>query len=311
MHSAILSRLRSDSRVASARIASGRGSIIGAFDDRTPHPLWIAKTARKPEDVARLRKEFEALGYLQPWSGELGIPRALEWDATDRQAVLIQSGVRGRRESVSLALDAGDAEVRKRFEEVLGWLKRFQAAVPAPAAMTVKELAEKRVEDLGSRRGEAGEALDGVIAVLGRVGSAGQRGAIAVHGDFYPANVLFVKPGLSVVDWSAFGTGFPLQDAFSYVANTDYYRRGRVCRLVESYRHAFFSGSRVNDLIGREIGSDGSSEQEARDLFYCFLATQICADASTPMQFWLEIARYLEPFGYPGPCTPLPAPGVE
>ena len=310
MHSAILTRLRGGSAVSLGRIASGRASIVSAFDARTPHPLWIAKTARRPEDVQRLRNEYEALTYLAPWCRELGIPEVLEWEAAGGQAVLIQSGVRGRREKISLPINAGDADLRRSFQDALAWVRQFQAKVPLRAAMPAGTLAERYIEDL-SRRSVFGGGLSGLMDVLRRHGAAGRRSAVPVHGDFHPTNVLFVRPGLSVVDWSAFGPGFPLQDAFSFLVNSDYSRRGHICHLIENYHHVFFSDSRVNGLVRQQMEADESSGDESRFLFYCFLATQICADAVTPPQYWLDIVRYLEPFEFPGPCTPLPAPRVE
>lgn len=308
MDSAILSRLRREPGVKICRIASGRGPIIAAFDNHTPRPLWIAKTASNPEHVRRVRHECEALTYLAPWSSELGIPQVLDWKGSCGQAVLIQSGVPGIPSQLALPVDAGDGFLRRHFQDTLAWTRKFQAKVPAPSAITVAELAQQLIEDLERR--EFGSAASGLIEILRHPGTGGLRSVVPAHGDFYPANVLVVRRDLSVVDWATFGPGFPLQDAFSFLVNSDYYRRGHILQLVENYHHAFFSDSGVNRLVRGEIEAEGYSGDESRYLFYCFLATQICADTAIPRQVWLDILRYVEVAEYPAPCTPLPAPCI-
>jgi hypothetical protein len=310
MHKAILSRLQREAApLKLSRFASGRGPILAVFDDWSGHPLWVAKTASEPLHAARLRNEYDALMYIAPWSGELGIPRVLEWQESCGEAVLIQSGVPGARGRVSLSTNASDKRLERHFQEPLAWAERFRALVPAPSGMTVGQLAERYVVDLRGR--EFGNAVNGLVEILGQAGPASLRPVVAVHGDFNPSNVLLKRPGLSVVDWPTFGPGFPLQDAFSFITNTDYYGRGHVCALAESYQHAFFSSSRVSQLVRLQTEAAKCSADDSRFLFYCFLAAQICADAAVPQQTWLDILGYLQEFGYPGPFTPLPAPRLD
>ena len=99
-----------------------------------------------------------------------------------------------------------------------------------------------------------------------------------------------------------------MQDAFSYLVNTEYYRREHMCSLAESYHHVFFSESAVNRFVRREFEREECSGDEARFLFYCFLISQICADAAVPQQAWLDTLGFLGEAGYPAPCTPVPPP---
>src|ERR1035438_9618520 len=97
MHRTILKRLQADGgSILPARLYSGRVSIVCAFAGRAQHPVWVAKHAVRREEVACLRREYEALVYLSKWTSGLGVPEILEWDDRDGEAVLILSGVPGR-----------------------------------------------------------------------------------------------------------------------------------------------------------------------------------------------------------------------
>lgn len=286
------------------RVPSGRASILCAFRNGTPHALWVAKSAECPERARRLRDEYDALTHLAPWARELGIPEVLEWVQTEKQAVLIQSGIPGERHKIMLPTGASEAKLRRNFAKPLHWIREFQTRVSLPEPVTVAALAQRYVAELGRRAELAGD-LRGVIEILENPGTTGVRSAVPCHGDFHPTNLLFPRTGLSVVDWCAFGPGFPLQDAFSILVNSDYFEAGRYCGLPENYRHVFFSGSPVRALVREQIERETSSESEARFLFYCFLATQACFDASTPVEYWRKISRELARHGYPGPCEQL------
>jgi len=309
MRDAILSRLTSSPGVTPGRIASDRYSIVCGFEERTAHPLWVAKAGGDPGAIWRLRKEYEALTYLAPWAQELGIPRALEWREEGGESILIQSGMSGARGMVMLPVGASAAELRRWFDDPINWAGRFQAVVPPPQPGTISAVAERYAQVL-EQATEFGGAMRGLIEILRDPASPEARSAPPVHGDFHSTNVLYVRPGLNVVDWTSFSTGFPLQDALSFLVNAIYYEPRRACTLLEKYRHAFFSKTPLCSIVRRVIESGSNTPTEARFLFYGFLATQICADADTPKEYWLEIVQYLDQHGYPAPGVELPAISV-
>ncbi len=305
MHSAILSRLNSSPGVTPGRIGSDRYSIVCGFEEGVPRPLWVAKSGSDPGAVWRLRKEYEALTYLAPWAQELGIPQVLEWREDAGEAILIQSGMSGARGSVMLPVRASIKELHGAFDEATDWAKRFQSRVTPPESVTIGAVAERLAQKIEADAGLGG-AMRGLIQILREPASAGERSAPPAHWDFHATNVLFARPGLNVVDWTSFSTGFPLQDALSFVVNAIYYLPRHTLTLLEKYQLVFFSKAPVCGLIRSLL----EGEAEVRFLFYSFLATQICADADTPKEHWLEIARYLDDHGYPAPCTELPGVSI-
>jgi len=308
MHQTILTKLHSTPEIMLGRIHSGRSSIVCAFKNGISHPLWVAKTTHDYGSMWRLQREYEALTYLEPWAQQLCIPQVLKCDQGECEFVLILSGVPGRRENIALRVNAAEADLHRSFDEPIAWVRRFQSQVRAPQPMTLDMVANDYVERL-SPWTKSSTAMESMIALLGESATAGSRKAVPVHADFHPTNVLFLRPGLSVIDWNSFASGFPLQDIFSFVVNANYYCPGRILSLLENYHHAFFSKSRLCEFVRSLIEAEEWSAPEARFLFYCFLATQICADASTPNQVWLRLVGYLSQHGWPGPGTPLESPG--
>src|SRR6266404_7961911 len=98
MHNTILQRLKQDPLQSLARFASGRDegiSIVGCFRSNVNYPVWLAKTSSAASGMERLRKERDALAYLQPWSEQFRIPSVLDWHVSDGEICLILSGLPG------------------------------------------------------------------------------------------------------------------------------------------------------------------------------------------------------------------------
>jgi hypothetical protein len=305
MHSAILRRLREEPATQLSRIASNSASIICGFDDHTPHPVWVAKIAAGPGPVESQRREHRALRHLAPWARDLSIPEVLEWQDTGDEAVLVVTGLPGTRPPLYMSLHATASELRRRFHAPLQWLRQFQRQVTLPHHTSLSEIVREYIQRLGEHP-EVGDTLHDLVEILSS--PVADPGPVPVHGDFQPTNLLVSHQRLSVIDWSAFSPGFPFQDAFSILVNSDYFSPGRFCNLVEAYHHVFFSDSPACRLMQQEIETEVSSPAEARFLFYCFLSTQICFNTTTPRQYWHRIATHLARHGWPGPGTLLPAP---
>ena len=289
-----------------ARFASSRGPIIGLMPDDDATPFWICKSATGNLGVRRLRAEYHALVHLAPWADELQVPRVISWEDADDECCLVQSGIDGLQDDTGLSTHLSEAQLNRRFLEVLAWIDKFQT-VALPGFRRVIDVAAACAAQIEGRS-EFSPAAAPVIQMLRNLGSLGLRSAVPTHGDFHWRNVLQQHPGVGVIDWASFTSGFPLQDRFSYIVNNVYFEPGRYFRLVENYRHVFFSESTVCRWLASLLRSWGYSPQESSQWFYCFLASQLCLDADMPAQTWLEILDFLASHSYPPLATPLPPP---
>lgn len=304
MHRTVLSLLRCTAPgVFPARLRSGRHiSIVCAFTSDQTAPIWVAKTAIDGLGRAGLRREYEALRYLAPWSDELCIPTVIAWDDGDRESCLVQSGVRGTVDLPTIPTDRSTPVVPDIFEKAAAWLRRFRGLVPVPIALSISGLVERLSEAF-----EPDEAADGEFAALleflqRSIPNESSPG-VPAHGDFWAPNIMSSRTAIGVIDWGGFATSFPLLDLFWFVGGHLYTRLGRLCTTAEAHCYAFFSRSSVRDFVQRELTDSAFTPSETRFYFYCYLAERIrCQTPARPVE-WCGLLQRLRTNGYPGPYT--------
>jgi aminoglycoside phosphotransferase (APT) family kinase protein len=302
MHNAVLNRIKeTPAPVQLARIGSKRGTaIVCAFTSEDAAPLWVAKTARNPEGIVRLKNEQQALAYLEPWAALLHIPRVLAWEESGSQACLIISGVDGQQTDLALPVDASLETVRQSFGPAARWLRTFWSKVPSPTATSVNESADSLARRLRVAD-EWRERMEGVIGLLARGRPGGDASPVPMHGDFFPMNVTLCRGELSVIDWDHFDGGLPLHDLFSFVANSYYIRKRRICTKTEVYLHVFFSQSPVSRFLREQIQEQRIGPELARFYFYGYLARQILTETCSAPPLWYPLLEKLKQLDYPCP----------
>ena len=309
MHDSLITRLKNSSKGVPA-LLNARGTCICLYDEDSGGPVWVSKSASNEIGVRRLRAEYDALLYLEPCAEQMNIPRVLDWEESPDGCTLVQSGIRGKHHPAAISGSASSNELNRRFGGVVAWINRLQQAVPSPSRKSLRRLAAEFAGRL-EHHPEFGRIAASLASILRNPPVLGNRNAVPAHGDFYYRNVLFSGREVGVVDWGSFGGGFPLQDKFSYVVNSDYVLNNRCGTRLQNYHHVFFSPSRAcSYALGMAKGA-GWNEEQTRFLFYCFLATEICLDSDQiPVSDWCEILQYLDHYGYPTPGINLPPPAT-
>jgi hypothetical protein len=247
-----------------------------------------------------LRREHEALAYLEPWAEALAIPRVFFWEDDPCQCCLIRSGLQGEADSVALPVTSPQEVLDRHFRKPLDWLGRFQSLAPPPEAISVRSLCESVLERL------SGSGLTGLAAAIDKGMPEAGRGAISVHGDFFPRNVLLSSACVGVVDWDRFGAGLPLQDLFYLFVGADFFHDHRLCTLAEIGRYALFSSLPLCRYVMRRIELAGVSSREAACYFYCYLAAHLLEECLDRSWIWFVLLGWLEAAGFPAPGTSLP-----
>jgi Phosphotransferase enzyme family len=276
------------------------------MSEQTGAPIWISKSASGETAARRIRMEYLALDHLAPWADELQIPRVIEWEETANECRLTQTGISGRQDDTGVSTHASGHTLDLKFADVFAWIDKFET-VALPRYCTVNALAAEfagKIENKPAIRSSATE----LIRLLFELRRVGHMAAVPTHGDLHWRNVLLQHPGVGVIDWATFDSGFPLQNKFSYTVNNVYFEHGRSFRLVENYHHVFFSDSPACKWLLNLVRQMGFSIEEASQLFYCFFANQLCLDAEMPVQTWLDILDFLRENRFPRLGTPLPAP---
>jgi hypothetical protein len=266
-------------------------------------PAAIGKLPRTPLDTEIARREAAALRALQPYSGELGIPRLLfEADLDDGRFLFLQSGSPGRPLS-----DHGD-----HFAKVLPWLERFQAKVAAPASIG---------QALRAAVARCGAVLPDATAEERQLLEFGERlapeleriPAAPVHGDFWTGNVLEDGGRMFVIDWSNYRAGSPIEDLHNFAAAQAYDSRGDDESRMESMWRVFFADHPLmhatraaSERIVKARGIPAAGQQA---LFVLFLMVRMACPEFSNHGAWRRCAvRYLRS-GAPEPFTVTPGNG--
>ncbi len=270
MHNAILSRVKAETTHSLARFASGKDesiSIVGSYN-QTDYPIWIGKTSSDKQGMARLRKERDALLYLQPWSKALHIPSLLHFEESEAETCLIQSGVGGFPSQFETE---GRSELPGEAFQALEWLERFQTTVRAPEKLTLKAMLDRLLQQLQSPHFQ-NAAVDGLVEVLKQDQPSAGFTPCATHGDFWRGNVLFGPSGIGVIDWDELRSSFPLEDVLTFVLSCV---PSRPVSVIEEFKYTFFSTSASARYLASKAKKSSLSPEEGRYWFYFFVGNRL------------------------------------
>ena len=301
VHRCVLSRVAAHnvplSRIGRAK--SNRG--IDIVYSRAACDSWIAKIARDNAAGMQLRREYDALEQLKPWAEQLNVPQVLAWDDEPADVCLIQTLLPGTYERVTFAVSDSQAAMMRMLGAPLRWVETFVQAVRLRDPQDTRAVTEKLVREL-----EAGTdvrtSFPAFLDMLSADARACNTAGVPTHGDFFPGNVAYRDAGIAVYDWEGLGPGYPLQDTFSYIVNSDYCSNGRTCTWAEKYRHVFFSESAAAAIVSDVIAGARLSREAVRHCFYGFLATQLSGKGLKPSD-WKPLLSELDAAGYPAPGT--------
>ncbi|HEY7856717.1 MAG TPA: phosphotransferase [Terriglobales bacterium] len=332
MHELILDLLDQAPAHVITRIPLDQGALIACFD--TPGragvgaqagapqpPRWIAKTATTPAAILRLQAEAQALGYLEPWSQTLRIPRILGWQESDHECCLVQSGALGLPQPCRWDLRRPWAALPLTLTQAADWLAYFQQLVPARRPVPLAELAgamRRKLRENAARDQEAAKLLLELCAII--PSHSPDLMSVACHGDFWRGNVLFTSgsklPSLTgVIDWSGFTGSTALDDLLTWMATlTPRAPRSR----LELWLALFFRPGRPRDFLRQWASRHGYDDRAARLAFLVFLARRMqwelgldlqardAAERASALGDWAELLAWMAQHNYADPFTPLP-----
>ncbi len=223
----------------------GKAVVWWIFEPERETPAMVGKFCQDPAAVEDGRRECDALRFLAPLAGRLGLPSPLFQAETRGGFVYLQSGMPGkplRNEFSPSALKL----LAEQMQIAESWLEKFQTLTP-PAkdpgeafrrvlAVASAGVPERLPEPLL-------RAASAALPLLSAVPAA------AVHGDFWAKNVL-VSPGrVCVVDWDAFHYGSPLEDLCTFAGALVGQWRMDTGRIADIIWETFFGSEPFTALI--------------------------------------------------------------
>jgi len=330
MHEIILDLLDQSPGHAITRIPLDQGALIACFDAPGCAPLgsgaretprWIAKTAVTPAAIVRLHAEARALGYLEPWSQTLRLPRILGWREAEDECCLVQSGVAGLPQPCRWDPRRPWACLPETLLQAADWLAYFQQLVPARRPATLAQLANEMRLQLQENAGRHSRFAPLLLALHGVIPNrAPGVGTVACHGDYWRGNVLFASnsriPAVTgVIDWSGFTSSTALEDLLTWMATvTPRTSRARLDLWVA----LFFCPGRPRDFLRQWAAKHGYDDSAGRVAFLLFLARRLqwelgldlqarsASESATALGDWTEFLAWMAQHNYPDPFTPLP-----
>ena len=290
--------LREQGWTAWSVVQVGRTSLVWwIFRPGESSASVVGKLPRTPLHVTLARKETEALRKLSSWGSHLHIPQLLlATDLPQGGFLFLQSGEPGRPLS-----DHGD-----HFARILPWLEAFQK-IPAggtaeEAYLRAARICRERVPDLTEAELlllERGTEMSAVLRSLT---------ACPVHGDFWPCNVLEEGARLSVVDWSNYQSGSPLEDLHNFAAAQGYSGRARTEEPMWSMWRVFFEQTplmhRTHAATQQILRAKQISAEALHAFFILFLVRRIGCTEFSNHQAWRQLARHYVKTGMPRPFPP-------
>lgn len=283
----------------------GSGGIAMVFmRGGNPDPLLIVKIYRPGSSRPGLvQREAETLIALQPLAERLGVTRVLLRGETRWGGYLFaQAPLPGR--TIPAELPTGSRAFADIVERVREWLERFQTSLPP--ARTMRERAAEVVGQCRECLELTGASRKLLDAVEGHYGEFEKIPAVAAHGDFWSGNILADGSRLSVIDWSHFHYGNPIEDlmSFSYSAATQEFSTGRtdldrVCGFLSGRgRVAEFTRSATRGFLALH----GMRPDHLGPLFQVFLATRLSnVEMAWDHPLWRELIRRYVAAGMPAP----------
>jgi hypothetical protein len=310
MHPLVLASLRNSVQpLALPRIESRRKiSIIQAFQISDGMLCWVAKESVEAVDRNQLRCEYEALKYLQPWAQQFGIPQLIQWEDTPERSCLIRTAKNAKTDSAALPLSASRSMLEYSYRKPMDWLLRFVRAVPPPQTRSVGEMCGYLRDSLENYR-PAGPGITSLIQLLNSdpAGVWTQPG-IALHGDFFPRNVLLNGNELYVIDWDHFSAGLPLVDLLNYFSGADIYNplTTSACPIDHIVLSCSFGNLPMQAYFMDCIKQYGYPSEAVRYYYYSAVARQIVDGSRMEAHRWIRVIEKLAPLGFPSPGTYLP-----
>jgi hypothetical protein len=296
MNSAILNRLREGPDLVLARLPSGTEEtirIVGAYRKNRDFPVWIAKTSFAEEGQQRLRREHDALMFLDLWSRPLGIPSVICFQDSLSESCLIQTGAEG----FPLQVDLRRKRWLSRVVTVSEWIDAFQASVLPPDQLSSAAIIEQAVKKL-QEVADCDDTVQQLIRILREECPSQGLHVTATHGDFWCGNVFLGPHGVNVIDWDELRTGLPLEDFFTFALSC----APNILKAAEAFEYTFFSSSPTATYIRKKILELGLTSAEARLNFYLFVANRIAWKDFAPE--WQAVLKWLDERRYPSPaCT--------
>ncbi|MCW2614753.1 MAG: hypothetical protein JWN08_1747 [Frankiales bacterium] len=232
------------------RAAVARVTMVLFAADGTP--VAVAKCGRAAGAEQALVREHEALRRLgsqlqEPLRGS--IPAALLLDRVAGRLVLVQAALPGRPMTTAYYAPGHTSDpsaVAADFTAAGQWLDAFQARTAQPGGEPL-EVELKRLKT--AYRDRVGWSVEEAQLFQEMADRAAAMAAeplptVAVHGDFWPGNLLVGRAGLSgVVDWElARPSGHPYRDVLKFPMSYAFYL-DRSCP---------WTGGRVAGHPGRE-----------------------------------------------------------
>ncbi|MGH9558528.1 MAG: phosphotransferase [Bryobacteraceae bacterium] len=311
VHKAVVAALKSSREpLWISTIGSGPEScsVVMAYSQSRPYPVWVAKISPNARMSSRLSREYTALESMRPWAQELNLPVPLAWDCDPDQACLILSGLAGSPESFTLIKESGMPHGLHRLELALSWLRRFRECVPVSAVE--RELDREQCVPLIPDPVFEGRPFLALCELLRD--QRPQLPSVPSHGDFWRGNLLFDGPRVTVLDWDALGLRSPLHDLVSLFSSSGYLRDGRIRQQVDTARivELFFSETAAA-LRTREIVSGlDTSPDDLQRAFYSFIRHRLRSGGSESRAIWSGILRVLHGHGFPAPWSCCLSAGV-
>jgi hypothetical protein len=251
-------------------------------------PAMVGKVPRTPLDCEIARREARALRELEASPGELGIPRLLfQTELDDGRFIFLQSAVPGR-------------PIANRMESIgklTPWLERFQGTTSA--GRTLAEATRSAAARCAAALPDLHPKERELLALAERLAPGLESlPASPVHGDFWAGNVLEAGGRFSVIDWSNFHNGSPVEDVHNFAAAVGD-REKDIERRTAGMWSAFFGDSPLmgatQEATRRLLHNRGFAQDTLRACFILFLITRIaCLEFSNHAAWRRLAARYME-----------------
>lgn len=308
MNDILLDRISEQPGLKLVRIASVRDvSILSAYVPDGDYPLWIAKTSDNPLIREMLRNEYGALSYLRPWASSLGIPVVMDWYDGGDETILIREGLRGAADYVAKPLTSPTRALDAVYGPRLRWLWKFQTTVKPRDVRTWHQVPEQVRESA-----KFCDPLSSCQALWDAIERYQQQVshtelAVAVHGDYFPRNILRLGPsGFHVIDWDHFHTGLPLHDYFSLFIGSELFDDGRLTPIDENAMAVVFSQLPICSYAVGNLIERGLKPAEVAFQFYCYLAKFVSqSHGGVDEAPSLRLLDRLTVAGFPPPGTTL------
>jgi hypothetical protein len=242
-----------------------------------------------PDRDAALR-ECAALASLAPVAGQLSVPRLLFQEDSESGFVHLQSAMPGRplRRELSPFDEKG---LGAQFEIIEEWLARFQSIVPARGdlASVLQKLPTPAPPNAIPRA-----LLDAADENRQRLSGAP---ATPVHGDLFGGNVLVAGGRASVIDWSTFHYGAPLEDLFSFATGAVFQWRD-INHSANLFWDLFFSSSplakRTREATRKSLARFKAPAGLLRPIFLMYLIDRLTRTQYRDCAAWsIFVQRYI------------------